>query len=361
MARRAPSPSDSSLAKAICGWTLPPSPQSVEAMTFLPAHNLGETDNPVRHKVRVLYHVGRVGHDAGDDDFALGELGVLPDSPLVLVAHVGSLEGVTAGVDLEHRVHQVREGKVRDVRAVPGAPAEMEADLLFREAPQGVVQRLHTLAVSGALALAVLACPAPLAHAVGEGPNYDGNGQITNSKLATYDQIISFLKDQDARQPAMELEVIGQTVKGRDIHLVKYISDPATPTILYLTQQHGNEQLTTEGALEFIKHLGTGKSAGILDGVNILVVPMLNADGAMGDVNFSLEDYIAKGDRNMTRYNAQGVDLNRDHVAKIQPETQALHNNVMSKYRIDYMIDLHHQGTRSPWTATPWACAVTAT
>ena len=26
----------------------------------------------------------------------------------------------------------------------------------------------------------------------------------------------SFLKDQDARQPAMELEVIGQTVKGRD-------------------------------------------------------------------------------------------------------------------------------------------------
>ena len=68
----------------------------------------------------------------------------------------------------------------------------------------------------------------------------------------------------------MELEVIGQTVKGRDIHLVKYISNPANPTILYLTQQHGNEQLTTEGALEFIKHLGTGKAQGVLDGVNIL-------------------------------------------------------------------------------------------
>ena len=205
----------------------------------------------------------------------------------------------------------------------------------------------RTLAASGALALAVVAGPAPLAHAVGEGPNYDGNGQITTSKLATYEQMVSFLKDQDARQPAMELEVIGQTVKGRDIHLVKYISDPAKPTILYLTQQHGNEQLTTEGAMEFIKHLGTGKSADILKGVNILVVPMLNADGAMGDVNFSLENYLAKGDRNLTRYNAEGVDLNRDHVAKVQPETQALHNNVMRKYRIDYMIDLHHQGTRA--------------
>ncbi|WP_258804724.1 M14 family zinc carboxypeptidase [Pseudarthrobacter sp. NS4] len=205
----------------------------------------------------------------------------------------------------------------------------------------------RTVAVSGVLALAVVAGPAPLAKAVGEGPNYDGNGQITTSKLATYDQMVSFLKDQDARQSAMELEVIGQTVKGRDIHLVKYISDPAKPTILYLTQQHGNEQLTTEGALEFVKHLGPGKSADILDGVNILIVPMLNADGAMGDVNFPLDGYLAKGDRHMTRYNAEEVDLNRDHVAKIQPETQALHNNVMRKYKIDYMIDLHHQGTRS--------------
>ncbi|WP_115789399.1 M14 family zinc carboxypeptidase [Arthrobacter silvisoli] len=205
----------------------------------------------------------------------------------------------------------------------------------------------RTIAASGALALVVAAGSAPVAQAVGEGPGYGDNGQITTSKLTTYGELVSFLKDQDARQPAMELEVIGKTVKGRDLHLVKYVTDPAKPTILYLTQQHGNEQLTTEGAMQFIKHLGTANSADILDGVNILIVPMLNADGAMGDVNFPLDDYVAKGDRHLTRYNAEGVDLNRDHVAKIQPETQALHNNVMRKYRIDYMIDLHHQGTRA--------------
>ena len=86
---------------------------------------------------------------------------------------------------------------------------------------------------------------------------------------------------------------------------------------------------------------------GVTDNVNILIVPMLNPDGAMGDVDFSLDDYVASGDRHLTRYNALGVDLNRDHVTKIQPETQALHSNVMQKYDIDYMIDLHHQGTRS--------------
>jgi hypothetical protein len=147
--------------------------------------------------------------------------------------------------------------------------------------------------VAAGRTLAALGTPAPLANAVGEGPNHDGNGQITTSKLSTYAGMVSFLKDQDARQPAMELEVIGKTVKGRDIHLVKYLSDPAKPTILYLTQQHGNEQLTTEGALEFVKHLGTGKSGDVPDGVNILIVPMLNADGAMGDVNFPLDGYLA--------------------------------------------------------------------
>jgi hypothetical protein len=132
--------------------------------------------------------------------------------------------------------------------------------------------------------------------------------------------------------------------------MAKYISNPENPTILFLTQQHGNEQLTTEGALEFIKHLGTGKTKGVLENVNILVIPMLNADGAMGDVNFSLDNYLASGDRHLTRANANNVDLNREHdkaTSAMQPEARYLHENVFQKYDIDYMIDLHHQGTRS--------------
>lgn len=204
-----------------------------------------------------------------------------------------------------------------------------------------------TFTVAGTLILGGISVGSPTVNAVGNGPEYRGNETINTSILTTYDEMKDFLQKQDIKQEQMELEVIGQSVKGRDLYLVKYISDPDNPTILYLTQQHGNEQLTTEGTLEFIKHLGTGKTKGILDGVNILIVPMLNPDGAMGDVNFSLDDYIASGDRNLTRYNANEVDLNRDHIDRIQPETQALHHNVLGQYDVDYMIDLHHQGAQS--------------
>jgi murein tripeptide amidase MpaA len=200
---------------------------------------------------------------------------------------------------------------------------------------------------AAALLGGVAAITAPAAFAVGEGPSCCTNGTVNTSILHTYDSMVTELRAQAAKQPRMQLEVIGQTIKGRDIHLVKYLSDPSNPTILYLTQQHGNEQLTTEGTLEFIKSLGTGKNGDVLDGVNILIVPMLNADGAMGDVDFSLDDYVASGDRHLTRYNAARVDLNRDHVAKAQPETKALHDKVLSAYDIDYAIDLHHQGTTS--------------
>ncbi|PPA70855.1 M14 family zinc carboxypeptidase [Jeotgalibacillus proteolyticus] len=206
---------------------------------------------------------------------------------------------------------------------------------------------LLTLSIAGAMVLSASPLATTPASAVGNGPGYGGNETINTSILHTYDEMVSYLKTQEAKQKDLELEVIGQSVKGRDLYLAKYMKNPDNPTILFLTQQHGNEQLTTEGALEFIKHLGTGKMKGVADNVNILIVPMLNADGAMGDVDFSLDDYIADGGRNLTRFNAVEVDLNRDHVDKIQPETQALHFNVMQKYDIDYMIDLHHQGANS--------------
>ncbi|WP_226526929.1 M14 family zinc carboxypeptidase [Metabacillus niabensis] len=210
-------------------------------------------------------------------------------------------------------------------------------------------RKIVSASLSSLLAFGAMTVVSLPVGAVGNGPN-TGNGSIQTSILHTYDSLVEYLKTQDNKQDKMELEVIGQTVKGRDIYMAKYISNPQNPTILFLTQQHGNEQLTTEGALEFIKHLGTNKTKGVLDNVNILIIPMLNADGAMGDVNFSLDNYLADGDRHLTRYNANNVDLNREHdkaPSEMEPEARVLHENVFAKYNIDYMIDLHHQGTRS--------------
>ncbi|MFD1361247.1 M14 family zinc carboxypeptidase [Lentibacillus salinarum] len=209
------------------------------------------------------------------------------------------------------------------------------------------MKKVMTAIMMGVLVFGGMALTSPSVLAVGNGPGYGGNENVNTSMLHTYSEMVDFLEKQETKQKQMALEEIGQTVQGRDIHLVKYMNDPDNPTVLYLAQQHGNEALNTEGMLNFIKHLGTGKYKDVLDGVNILLMPMYNADGAMGDVNFSLEDYVADGDRHLTRYNANEVDLNRDHIAKEQPESQALHNNVLSEYDIDYMVDMHHQGVWS--------------
>ncbi|WP_066156920.1 M14 family zinc carboxypeptidase [Halalkalibacter krulwichiae] len=207
-----------------------------------------------------------------------------------------------------------------------------------------------TVSLASVLALGALSTTALPVGAVGNGPNYNGNESIQTSMLTTYEEMVDYLKKQEARQEAMKLEVIGQSVKGRDLYAAKYISNEENPTIVFVTQQHGNEQLATEGALEFIKHLGTGKTKNVLQNVNIIVVPMLNADGAMGDVDFSTNDYVAAGGRHLTRTNANDVDLNREHAKEIidmEPEARAFYENILEKYKVDYLIDLHHQGTQS--------------
>jgi murein tripeptide amidase MpaA len=200
--------------------------------------------------------------------------------------------------------------------------------------------------VSGVLMASGIALTAPNAPVSAAGPDYNGNETIKNERLHSYEEMSNLLERLDAKSEALSIEVYGQSVKGRDLYLAKFGSDETNPTILYLTQQHGNETLTTEGALKFIQHLTSNSKEvkEMLNHVNILVAPRLNVDGAEGDVNFSLEDYVSG---THTRYNANEVDLNRDHVDREQPETQALHENVLQKYSPDYMIDLHHQGAET--------------
>lgn len=211
-------------------------------------------------------------------------------------------------------------------------------------------KKLLTVAVTGALLTTGGLIPGSGTVLAGDnganGPNYNGNETIKNERLHSYEEMADFLHKLDQRSEALELEVYGQSVKGRDLYLAKFgAMDEDKPTVLFLTQQHGNETLTTEGALQVIKHLtSNGKNVkNILENVNVLIAPRLNVDGAEGDVNFSLDDYVSG---THTRYNANEVDLNRDHVDRKQPETKALHEEVLQKYRPDYMIDLHHQGTQ---------------
>ena len=71
-----------------------------------------------------------------------GSFDLLPDRPFVLVARVGRLDQIGAGADLQHQVDEVLELEVVHARRDVDAVAGVEADAVFRNAAQRVVQRL---------------------------------------------------------------------------------------------------------------------------------------------------------------------------------------------------------------------------
>ncbi|MBO0589246.1 M14 family zinc carboxypeptidase [Sporosarcina sp. E16_8] len=177
-------------------------------------------------------------------------------------------------------------------------------------------------------------------------PIVNENQHIKTECLTNYEEMSSFLEKVDREAEHITVEVIGESVKGRDLYLAKFghnLNDANTPTLLILTQQHGNESLVTESAINVLRQLSTNNKEvrDLLDKVNILFVPRLNVDGAEGDVDWDTSHFHHGGLQ--TRNNANGINLNRTHNSLSQPESKALHENVLDKYKIDYAIDFHHQ------------------
>ncbi|MFH1011450.1 MAG: M14 family zinc carboxypeptidase [bacterium] len=100
-------------------------------------------------------------------------------------------------------------------------------------------------------------------------------------------------------------ESVGLTVQGRNMWAAK-VSDNVTADepeieVKYISTMHGNEPLGTEMCMYFIEDLLTGYGSDpelteLMENFEIWLIPMMNPDG-----NY-----------NSTRYNANGVDLNRD-------------------------------------------------
>lgn len=139
--------------------------------------------------------------------------------------------------------------------------------------------------------------------------------------------------------PRVRVEVIGQTVEGRDINLfvMGYPTAPATlqdvtagPRAGANCNIHGNEPSGREGCFMMIRELAFSDDAGVLDILShgtVLIVPSINGDGRAANV----------------RGNAAGQDLNRDHARLTQPETQAF-ARFLRDYAPQVMVDGHEYG-----------------
>jgi hypothetical protein len=94
-------------------------------------------------------------------------------------------------------------------------------------------------------------------------------------------------------------------------------------TVLISCQQHGNEPSGKEAALE-LAHQLVRDDGGILDHLDLILVPQVNPDGSEAG----------------TRRNAADADLNRNHVILSEPEIQALHDLFLD-WMPEVTLDVH--------------------
>jgi hypothetical protein len=124
---------------------------------------------------------------------------------------------------------------------------------------------------------------------------------------------------------------VGASVEGRSINLLTL--GRGRTKILMWSQMHGDESTATRAILDMINLIGLNQSESfiktILDGTTLLLLPMVNPDGA---------------ERNQRR-NALDIDINRDGVALQTPEAQAL-KAVRDKLQPQFGFNLHDQDPR---------------
>ncbi len=155
--------------------------------------------------------------------------------------------------------------------------------------------------------------------------------------------------DQIGKRPTARLEVIGKTVRGRDLHLVTVTNferpDQGKRTVWLQARQHAWEAATSyvmEGALEFIT--SDDPLAGELrDKVVFLFTPMVDPDGcATGQVRFNANGY------DVNRHWDE-VDLRSKSQLERMPEIwyvkKAILGTLDSGRTIDVLLNLHNTET----------------
>ena len=125
-----------------------------------------------------------------------------------------------------------------------------------------------------------------------------------------------------------EIQLLGHSVEDRPIRMVSV--GHGNVDVLMWSQMHGNESTATRSIVDLLSFISENykhKSVNsLLQDLRIHFIPMLNPDGAS----------------RWTRENAIGIDLNRDALRLIAPESQLL-KRVRDSLSADYGFNLHDQ------------------
>ena len=180
-------------------------------------------------------------------------------------------------------------------------------------------------------------------------------------ETSRYADVKVFLDALAKSSPAIHLTTFGTTVEHRALPLAVVGAPDATPEAVRRTGKlrvyiqgniHGGEVEGKESAQMLLRDLAAGRHPEWLDSMVLLVAPIYNADG---NERFALDN---RGRQNGPvggqgqRANAQGLDLNRDHMKLDSPEARSF-VKLMTDYDPHVAIDLHTtNGTRHAYYLT---------
>ena len=132
-------------------------------------------------------------------------------------------------------------------------------------------------------------------------------------------------------QKLFAMTPVGRSAEGRTISMLKL--GAGKTTVLLWSQMHGDESTATMALMDMLKFFSQEPdhiiTRSILDKLNLLIIPMLNPDGA----------------ERFQRRTAQSIDINRDALALRTPEARIL-KETRDTYRPHFGFNLHDQDPR---------------
>lgn len=160
----------------------------------------------------------------------------------------------------------------------------------------------------------------------------------------SYAETLDYLRRMAGASDLIRLERFGETPEGREL-VVAIVSkdrgrlDPAKPVVLAQAGIHSGEIDGKDAGLMLIRDIAFRGKAGLLDGANLLFVPVFNADGHENTSPYSRPNQRGPESQGF-RTTAQNLNLNRDYAKLDAPEMRAL-LDLIGRYDPDLYLDLH--------------------
>ena len=178
-----------------------------------------------------------------------------------------------------------------------------------------------------------------------------------------YDAVRAFLDVLADASERMHTTTFGYSVKGRPLPLAVFGEvEDASPQavraadgktrVFVMANIHAGEVAGKEAALMLLRKLAAGRHAAWADSLVVMVAPIYNADGNEEISLFHRPYQLGPIGGMGARYNAQGLDLNRDHTKLASPEAHAL-ARLFAAYDPHVALDLHTtNGTKHAYHLT---------